>query len=184
MNTVVQDLLSFSSFRDHVKHFTTGRPSVALIIKTLFRDIEQSREQSGRSVRTHECVQSLGMTDYVENSQFDDEECITYVIKLFCPRTEKINHPNHNKVPENCLFCIDGGEYALCFNCNKQSNKLYRTALCQFEFPEPDVRSSVLLKMKTMTMDEYGHVMDETYQFIHCHPVRTPSILEPNYDEC
>ena len=77
MDAVLQDLLSLSSFRDHVKHFTTGWPSVALIIKTLFRDIEQSREQSGRSVRTHECVQSLGMTGYVENCQFDDEECTT-----------------------------------------------------------------------------------------------------------
>ena len=24
-----------------------------------------------------------------------------------------------------------------------------------------------------MTMDEYRHVMDEPYQCIHCHPIRT-----------
>ena len=61
----------------------------------------------------------------------------------------------------------------LCFNSNEQHTKLYWTALCQFEFPEPDVQNSVQLKMESMTMDEYGHVMDESYQCIHYHPVRT-----------
>ena len=27
--------------------------------------------------------------------------------------------------------------------------------------------------MESMTKDEYGHVMDEPYLCIHCHPVRT-----------
>ena len=94
------------------------------------------------------------------------------VINLFYLRIDKINHPDRNKVPENCLFCIDGGESVLCFNCNKQSSRFYKTTLCRFEFPESDVQNSVQLKMESMTMDEYGHVMDEPYQCIHCHPVR------------
>ena len=66
-----------------------------------------------------------------------------HVIKLFYPEVDNINHTDYNKEPENCLFHIDGGESILCFNCNKQSNKLYRTALYQFEFPEPGVQNSV-----------------------------------------
>ena len=27
--------------------------------------------------------------------------------------------------------------------------------------------------MESMTMDEYRHLMDEPYQCIHCHPIRT-----------
>ena len=79
------------------------------------------------------------MTDYIENSQFEAEECMRHVINLVYPRIDKINHPDDNKVWENCLFCIDGGESVLCFKCKKQLNKLYRTALCQFGFSEPDV---------------------------------------------
>ena len=164
------------SFRDHVKHFTAGRPGDADAvsnIKTLFRDIEQSSERSRSPIRTHECMRSLGMTGYVGNSQFDAEECVTHVINLFYPGINNINHSNFNKVQENCLFPIDGGEIVLCLNCNKKSNKLHRIALCQFEFPELDVQISLQLKMESMTMDQYGHVIGEPYQCVHCYSVRT-----------
>ena len=65
---------------DHVKLFSTDRPSDADAVsnvETLFRDIEQSREQSCRPIRTHECIirdvlciirpDSLGLTGYVKN---------------------------------------------------------------------------------------------------------------------
>ena len=45
---------------------------------------------------------------------------------------------------------------------------MHRNALCQLDFPEPNVENSAQFKMY-----EYGHVMDEPYQCIHCHPVRT-----------
>lgn len=73
---------------------------------------------------------------------------VWHVANLFYSQIDNINLPNNNKVPENCLFCIDGGESVLCFNFNKQSNKLHRTALCQFEFPEPDIQNSVQVKWK------------------------------------
>ena len=91
---------------------------------------------------------------------------MTHVINLFYPPIDNINHPEPNKVPEKCLFCIDDGELVFCFNFNKQSNKLYRTALCQFEFPEPDIQNSVQLKMESMTVDEYGHLTNVLYVFI------------------
>ena len=50
------------------------------------------------------------MTGYIENSQFDSEECTMHVINLFYPRIDNTNNPDHNKVPKNCLFHIDGGE--------------------------------------------------------------------------
>ena len=60
--------------------------------------------------RSHECIQSFGMTGYVENSQFDAEECMTHVINLFCPQIDNINHPNRNKialiVTNNEINCI------------------------------------------------------------------------------
>ena len=71
---------------DHVKLFSADRPSDADAVsnaETLFRDIEQSREQSRRLIRTHECIQSLGMTGYVKNILFDAEECMTYLLNLF-----------------------------------------------------------------------------------------------------
>ena len=61
----------------------------------------------------------------------------------------------------------------LCFKCKKQLNKLYRTALYQFGFSEPDVYNSAQLKMESMAVDENGHVIGKPYQSIHCHPVRT-----------
>ena len=70
-----------------------------------------------------------------------------HVINLFCPRFNNKNHPDHNKEPENCSFPIDSGESVLCSNCNQQSKKLYKTALCQIEFPEPDVQNYVKFKM-------------------------------------
>ena len=88
---------------------------------------------------------------------------MAHVINLFYPQMYNINHPLHDTVTENCLFCIDDGEYIPCF----------RTALCQFEFPEPDVQNCVQLKLESMTMDEHGHVMDEPYQCIHCRPFKT-----------
>ena len=98
---------------------------------------------------------------------------MAHVINLFYPQMYNINHPLHNTVTENCLFCIDDGKSIPCFYCKKQLNKLYRSALCQFEFPEPDVQNSVQLKLESMTMDEHGHVMDEPYQCIHCRPFKT-----------
>ena len=58
-------------------------------------------------IRTYECVLSLGMTGYVGNSQFDAEECMTHVINLFYPQIDNKNHPDHNRVPEHCLFRIE-----------------------------------------------------------------------------
>ena len=75
---------------------------------------------------------------------------MTHVINLFYSQIDNINNPDHNKVPENCLFRIDGWESVLCFNYNKQSDKLYRTALWQFEFPGPELQNSVQLKMVSM----------------------------------
>ena len=68
-------------FRDHVKHSTNDRPSDADAvsnIKRLFRDIEQSRERLSRPIKPHKCIQFLGMTGYVESSQFVAEECMTH----------------------------------------------------------------------------------------------------------
>ena len=104
-DSVVQILFSLPSFRSHIKHFTADRPSNADAVsnrKMLFRDLEESRERSRRPIRSHECVRCLGMAGYVENSQFDAEECMKHVISLFYPRIDNINHQDHNKVPENC----------------------------------------------------------------------------------
>ena len=128
--------------------------------------MEESRERSRWSFRNHECVRPLGKSGYAENSRFDAEECTAHLINLVYPWIDNIKNPDLNEVPENCLFCIGGGNSVLCFNCNKPCNELYRTALCQFEFPEPDVQMSVQLKKENMTMDEYRNVMDEKYQRI------------------
>ena len=34
---------------------------------------------------------------------------MTHVVNLFYPQIDNINHPDYNKVPENCLFGIDSG---------------------------------------------------------------------------
>ena len=38
---------------------------------------------------------------------------MTHVINLFYPRFDNTNDPEHNKVPENCLFLKDCGESVL-----------------------------------------------------------------------
>ena len=58
-SSVVQALFSLQSFQDHLKYFTTDKPSdpdAVSNVKGLFGDIEQTRELSRRSIRNHECV--------------------------------------------------------------------------------------------------------------------------------
>ena len=91
-NSDIQALFTLEYFRNHVINFTSQIPDETVAvenIKTLFRNIAQST--SNDPIRTHECVQSLPMPGYVENSQFDAEECMTIIINLFYPRINDKN---------------------------------------------------------------------------------------------
>ena len=167
-NSVTQVLYSLHSFRDHVQHFTTyisNEVDAVMKMKTLFQDMNQSQE-TNHPIRTHECVQSLQMNAYVENCQFDAQECMTHIINLFYPRVDDINAPNRNMPPDNCLFRVDGGESMLCYNCDQQSNKPYRSNICQISIP--DFETSIQREVEGLTSDEYGTLMEDLYQCEHC----------------
>ena len=168
-NSVMQSLFSLQSFRNHVISFTQTESDAVNNIKDLF----ESMETSDNLIRTHECVQSLPMPGYAENHQFDAQECMGCITNLFYPRVDDKNDPMHNMLPNDCLFGISGEESILCYGCNEHFNKPYRTALCQIEFPEPDVQTSIQLKIEGLTHDSYGQMMDELYDCSQCKPNRT-----------
>ena len=118
---------------------------------------------------------ALNLPAYEENRQFD-EECMTYIVNLFNPRISDTSSEQLNQLPENCDFLVKGDESVLCYSCNKQSNTPYGESLSQIEFPEPDVYTSVQMKIDEMTNNPYGQRMDELYKCDSCkstHPEGT-----------
>ena len=91
------------------------------------------------------------MPGYVGNHQFDAQEYMSSITNLFHPRIDDKSDPKHNMVPDNCLFGISEEESIACFGCIQHFNKPYRTALCQIEVPEPDVQTSIRLKIEIFT---------------------------------
>ena len=130
-NSVSQVLFSLEGFKNHVNNFIVqnlDEKSALDSIKSLFRKMED--KTSVNPVRTHEYVQSLQMPGYVENNQFDAQECMSCITNMFYPRVNDKSDPKHNMLPDNCLFGISGEESIVCFGCNQHFNKPYRTALC------------------------------------------------------
>ena len=75
---------------------------------------------------------ALNLQSYVENQQFDAQECLSSIVDLFYPWY------NDGNGSTDCLFLLDGEETTLCRKCNKYANKYYRKTLCHVTFPEPD----------------------------------------------
>ena len=63
--------------------------------------------------------------------------------------------------------------FVLIVTNNKISCIELHYTLYKYELPEPGVQNSAQSKMESETVNEYGHVMDEPYQCIHCHLIRT-----------
>ena len=85
-------------------------------------------------LQTHAYLMSLNLPGYIENMQFDAEECMTYITNLFYPRIDDPTNPRNNVVPDNSMFLLDGEESVLCRNCNKYSNTKFRESLSQIDF--------------------------------------------------
>ena len=167
-NSVVQALFSLETFRNHVRNFDSQIPDevdAVCSIKQLFRDIEA---KSNNRLHTHENLTLLGLPGHEENTQFDAQECMTYILNLFYPQINDTSNPRHNQLPENCEFLLEGEESIICFNCNKHSNKNFGESLSQIAFPEFDVQSSVQLKIDEMTNNPYGEILDELFKCEHC----------------
>jgi hypothetical protein len=60
--------------------------------------------KSNSPLETHSCLTKLQLPGYIENHQFDAEECMTHIVDLFNPRVNDINDPRNNQVPDDCLF--------------------------------------------------------------------------------
>lgn len=162
-NSVIQVLFSLSSFRDHVRSFNAHIHYGSYIeinavnhIQQLFREMEH---KVMNHITTHEHIMALGLPDYVEHRQCDAQECMSYILDLFYPHINDKANPKHNFVPDTSEFLIEGEEFIICSNCQKESNKKIGESLSQIEFSEPDVQHSVQLKIDDM---------DELYQCEHC----------------
>ena len=140
-NSVIQALFSLQSFKHHVNNFNPQIPDEiepVQSIKKLFRDIEARKSNP---LHTHAYLKSIRLPGYVENIQFDAQECLTYIVNLFYPQINHPSNPRHNDIPENCEFLLEGEESVLCYNCNKYSNKKFTESLCQIEFPELSIQN-------------------------------------------
>ena len=170
-NSVIQALFSLRSFRNHVQNFNghvhydnNTEINAVNCIQQLFRDMEN---ETMNPLSSHEYLMELGLPDYVEHRQCDAQECMSYIIDLFYPRIDDKTNPKHNFVPDNSEFLIEGEEFVLCSNCNKQFIKKFGESLSQIEFLEPDVQHSVQLKVDDLT-NRFGDKMDELYKCEHC----------------
>ena len=166
-NSVVRSLFTLQSFRNHVKNFNPSIPdelSAVQSIKQLFQDMEAKLINP---LQTHDYLKSINLAGYVEHTQFDAQECMTYLINLFYPRIDDRNSLEHNHVPDDCLFQFDGEESVCCLNCDQQSNRYFRESIGSIEFPENDFENSVQLKIDEMT-NPSAQMMDEPYKCTPC----------------
>ena len=181
-NSVIQALFSLQLFREHVSNFdehsshTTDTRTIAAAssIRNLFRAIEDMKAASDGPLMTHNYILALNLQGYVENQQFDAQECLSYIIDLFYPWDNDEND-NTCGYPDDCLFLLDGEETTHCHRCGKYANKYFRETLCQVAFPEPDAESSIELVLQKIVNDSVGELMDgdERYACKHCNPIRT-----------
>ena len=145
--------------------------------------------KSNSPLETHSCVIKLQLPGYIENHQFDAEECMTHIVNLFNPRVNDINDPRNNQVPDDCLFLSEELESVYCQKCYKDSAKNSRQTLSQIEFsefesirlnsieqetdsslsllPMSSTHSSIKSKIEKMTNDPYGEMI-EHYQCENC----------------
>ena len=181
-NSVIQALFSLQLFREHVSNFdehsshTTDTRTIAAAssVRNLFRAIDQMKAASDGPLMTHNYILALNLQGYVENQQFDAQECLSYIIDLFYPWDNDEND-NTCGYPDDCLFLLDGEETTHCHRCGKYANKYFRETLCQVAFPEPDAESSIELVLQKIVNDSVGELMDgdERYACKHCNPIRT-----------
>ena len=123
---------------------------------------------------THNYILALNLQGYVENQQFDAQECLSYIADLFYP-WDNVENDCTCGYPDGCLFLLDGEETTLSHKCNKHANQYCRGTFCQVAFPEPDVESFIKLELKKIINDSLGELMDidEQYACGHCNPIRT-----------
>ena len=115
---------------------------------------------------THNHILSLGLESYVENIQYDAQECLSFILNVFYPWID-------NGLRSGCLFLLEGEETILCNNCNRYANKDFKETLCPVAFPQPDVETSIKSKIEQMVSNTYGEQMDSLYACEYCEPIRT-----------
>ena len=182
-NSVIQALISLQSFREHVRNFddqnshtqNSHKMDAASSIKDLFEKLEEMKAQSDGPLMTHDYIMALDLQGYIENEQFDAQECLSYIVDLFYPWVNDGNDSDNHGYPDDCLFLLDGEETTHCHKCDTYTNNYFREALCQVAFPEPDSESSIELEFQKVVNDPNGEVMDgdERYACEHCNPVKT-----------
>ena len=120
-NSVIQALFSLQLFREHVSNFdehsshTTDTRTIdaASSIRNLFRAIEEMKAASDGPLMTHDYILALNLQGYVENQQFDAQECLSYIVDLFYPWDNNGNDSTCG-YPDGCLFLLDGEETTHC----------------------------------------------------------------------
>ena len=91
---------------------------------------------------------------------------MTHLINLFYPRIDDISSLEHNQVPDDCLFLLNGEESIYCLNCDQQSNRYFRESLGSIEFSEMILRI-LQLKIDEMT-NPSAQRMDEPFKCTPC----------------
>ena len=108
-NSVIQALFSLQSFRDHVRNFDEAdshTKDAAFSIKKLFRAIEEIKATSDGPLTTHNYIMAMDLQGYIENDQFDAQECLSYIIDLFYPWANDGNDSDDYGYPDVCLFLL------------------------------------------------------------------------------
>jgi ubiquitin C-terminal hydrolase len=176
-NSVIQALFSLQSFRDHVRNFDEAdshTKDAAFSIKKLFRAIEEIKATSDGPLTTHDYIMAMDLQGYIENDQFDAQECLSYIIDLFYPWANDGNDSDNYGYPDGCLFLFDGEETTLCHRCN-YANKSFRDVLCQIAVSEANFENSIQLEFDKIVNDCHGELLDGDNRYVcgHCNPIKT-----------
>ena len=172
-NSAVQALYALRSFRDHVKNFDSHIPDDVKAVRSIKQLFRRMEAKSSNPLETHSCLMTINLPGHTENRQFDAQECMTHLVNLFYPRINDKSSSEHNQVPDDCLFLLEGEESIYCLNCDKQSNRYFKESLCHIEFPKSEFENSVQMKIERMTNNPYGERMDELFKCLPCQSTKT-----------
>ena len=150
-NSVIQLLYSIPKLRAEI----FNRNDLPLI-KNLFREIRSAKNP----VETFPYVIGLGMNNYQPYSQFDAQECLSFILNCIYPLTES------NRVPDNHLFKISYYQKNQCELCGTSSNNSVEDTIFPICFMDTSPRTSVKDNLRKLTDDSIGESLhDFTCQY-------------------
>ena len=100
----------------------------------------------------HDYITALNLQGYVENEQFDAQECFSYIVNLFYPWVKDGNDSDNNGYPDDCLFLLDGEETHTATNVTHTQISTLRNLCVKLLFLTQILKVLLNLSFRTLLM--------------------------------